>query len=118
MSCEAVQNYFPDIKKGDTFTGCKMTFYNGKGTTKTVMNLTGAKVVLSFKIVKGRKEIFLFSTENNTITIPTPANGEIFLQPRVMNYEALTYVFDVQVTFAGGRVKTFFTNHWKIVQDV
>lgn len=118
MCNQTSKNFFPDIKKGDTFEGCKMSFFNGKGVDKTPMNLTGAQVLISFKITKGRKEIFAFSTENNTIIIPTPTNGEIFLQSRDMNYDALTYVFDVQVTFANGVKKTFFTNYWKICQDV
>ncbi len=111
-------NYFPDITKGDTFTGRKMSFYNGKGDTKTPMNLTGASIVIAFKIAKGQKAIFTFKTADNTITIPTPTNGEIFLQERKMDYPPTNYIFDVEVTFAGGRVKTFFTNYWKICQDV
>lgn len=75
-------NFFKDIKKGDTFTGLKMTFYNGTGSTKTVMNLTNVKVIIPFKKGAGQSNAFLFSSEDGTITIPTPANGEIFLQPR------------------------------------
>jgi hypothetical protein len=117
MSCQT-SNYFPDITKGDTFTGRKMTFYNGKDEDKTVMNLTGASVVIAFKKGAGQNAVFTFSTADNTITIPTPTNGEIFLQPRLMNYPAFNYIFDVEVTFNGGRVRTFFTNYWKICPDV
>ncbi len=113
MSCPNT-NYFPDIIKGDTFTGRKMTFYNGKGESKTLMDLTGAKVVLSFKKATGQNAVFTFSTEDGTITIPTPTNGEIFLQPRVMNYAPYNYIFDVVVTTLSGTVHTYFTNYWRI----
>ena len=46
------------------------------------------------------------------------ANGEIFLQPRDMNYPAFNYIFDVQVINGSNVKKTYFTNYWKICQDV
>jgi hypothetical protein len=111
-------NFFKDIKKGDTFTGLKMTFYDGVGEDKTPMDLTNCKVIIPFKKGTGQNATFLFSSEDGTITIPTPANGEIFLQPRDMNYPALNYIFDVQVINGANVKKTYFTNHWKICQDV
>lgn len=117
MSCNQ-SNYFPDITKGDTFKGAKMTFYNGVGDTKTVMDLTGSSVIIAFKKSKGGTTVFEFKTSDNTITIPTPTNGQIILAPRVMNYPAGNYVFDVQVTNASGVVTTYFENNWKICQDV
>ena len=111
-------NFFKDIKKGDTFTGLKMTFYNGTGATKTVMNLTNVKVIIPFKKGAGQSNAFLFSTEDGTITIPTPANGQIFLQPRDMNYPAFNYLFDVQLITGANVKKTYFSNYWKICQDV
>lgn len=118
MSCNEEQNIFPDIIKGDTFTGLKMTFYDGTGTAKTPMNLTGASVVIAFKKGAGQNAVFSFNTADVTITIPTPANGEIILQPRAMNYPAMSYLFDVQVTFLSGTIKTMFTGYWRVCQDV
>jgi hypothetical protein len=107
-------NYFKDIKKGDTFTGVKMSFFNGVGNAKTQMNLTGASVVITFRKSPTTNMVFEFKTANNTITIPTPTNGEIFLQPRVMNYAPFNYIFDVVVTTQSGAVHTYFTNYWRI----
>ena len=118
MICNEEQNIFPDIVKGDTFTGLKMTFYDGTGTTKTPMSLVGASVVIAFKKGAGQNAVFAFKTLDATITIPTPANGEIFLQPRLINYPAYTYVFDVEVTFLSGTVKTYFKGNWRVCQDV
>jgi hypothetical protein len=118
MTCNEVQNIFPDIIKGDTFTGLKMTFYDGVGEDKTPMDLTSASVVIAFKKGAGQNAVFAFKTLDATITIPDPESGEIFLQPRLMDYPAMTYVFDVEVTFASGTVKTYFKGNWRICQDV
>ena len=117
MNCTN-NNFFKDIKKGDTFTGLKMTFYDGVGENKTPMDLTDFKIVIPFKKIAGQKNVFLFSTEDGTITIPEPTNGEIFLQPRDMNYPAFNYIFDVQLITGAQVKKTYFTNYWKICQDV
>jgi hypothetical protein len=118
MTCNEEQNIFPDILKGDTFTGLKMTFYDGVGLEKTPMDLTGASVVIAFKKGAGQNAVFSFKTSDSTITIPDPENGEIFLQPRLINYPAYTYVFDVDVTFLSGTVKTYFKGNWRVRQDV
>jgi hypothetical protein len=118
MTCNEEQKIFPDILKGDTFTGLKMTFYDGEGEDITPMDLTGASVVIAFKKGAGQNAVFAFKTSDNTITIPAPANGQIFLMPRVMNYPAYTYVFDVEVTFLSGTVKTYFKGNWRVRQDV
>jgi len=117
MSCTTT-NYFPDITKGNTFTGRKMSFYNGKGDSKTPMDLTGASVIIEFKRGAGQNAVFTFSSDDNTITIPDPITGEIFLQPRKMDYPAFNYIFQPKVTFLGGRVRPFFVNYWKICPDV
>lgn len=118
MTCVKSENYFPDIIKGDTFTGSSMTFFDGVGETKTPMDLTGASVLIAFKKGEGQSAVFSFSTDDNTILIPDPLTGKILLAPRIMAYSAYTYVFDVQVTFASGTVKTFFKNYWRVCQDV
>lgn len=117
MSCNQ-SNYFPDITKGDTFKGAKMTFYDGVGEDKTPMDLTGCSIVIAFKKSKGGTTVFDFKTADNTILIPTPTNGEILLGARVMNYPAYNYVFDVEITNSAGVVQTYFENNWKICQDV
>lgn len=115
MSCQTSSNYFKDIKKGDTFTGLKMSFFNGVGDAKTVMDLTGASIVITFRKSPTTNMVFEFKTSDSTITIPTPINGEIFLQPRVMNYAPFNYIFDVVVTTQSGSVHTYFTNYWRIL---
>jgi hypothetical protein len=118
MTCNEVQNIFPDIIKGDTFTGLKMTFYDGVDDDKTPMDLTGASVVIAFKKGAGQNAVFAFKTLDATITIPDPESGEIFLQPRLMDYPAMSYIFDVEVTFLSGTVKTYFKGNWRVCQDV
>jgi hypothetical protein len=118
MTCKQVQNIFPDIIKGDTFTGLKMTFYDGVGEDKTPMDLTGVSIVIAFKKGAGQNAVFAFLTSDATITIPDPESGEVFLQPRLMEYPAMTYVFDVELTFLSGTVRTYFKGNWRVCQDV
>jgi hypothetical protein len=118
MTCKQVQNIFPDIIKGDTFTGLKMTFYDGVGEDKTPMDLTGVSIVIAFKKGAGQNAVFAFKTLDATITIPDPESGEIFLQPRLMEYPAMTYVFDVELTFLSGTVRTYLKDSWRVCQDV
>jgi len=118
MTCKEVQNIFPDITKGDTFTGLKMTFYDGVGEDKTPMDLRGVSIVIAFKKGAGQNAVFAFKTLDATITIPDPESGEVFLQPRLMEYPAMTYVFDVELTFLSGTVRTYFKGNWRVCQDV
>lgn len=92
-----------------------MSFFNGVGDAKTVMDLTGASVVIIFRKSQTTNMVFEFKTSDSTISIPTPENGEIFLQPRVMNYAPFNYIFDVVVTTQSGAVHTYFTNYWRIL---
>jgi hypothetical protein len=95
-----------------------MTFYDGVDDDKTPMDLTGASVVIAFKKGAGQNAVFAFKTLDATITIPDPESGEIFLQPRLMDYPAMSYIFDVEVTFLSGTVKTYFKGNWRVCQDV
>ncbi|WP_396195932.1 hypothetical protein [Flavobacterium sp.] len=117
MSC-ANNNFIKDIRQGDTFTGLKMTLYDGVGEDKTPMDLTGYTINIPFKKGAGQNNAFLFSTEDNTITIPTPTNGEIFLMPRDMNYPAFNYIFSLEIITETNTKITYFTNFWQITQDV
>lgn len=123
-NCKDIKQIFPDITKGDTFTGAKMTFYNGTGDTKTPMDLAGASIIINFKRGEGQNPVFTFKKENcagcvgNTITIPDPETGEVYLQPRVMNYPAFNYIFDIQVTHISGTILTYLKGYWRVCQDV
>ena len=107
-----------EIVKGNDFNGLKMTFYNGVGSDKTVMDLTGFSVVIDFKKGNGLNAIFSFKTSNNTITIPTPTNGEIYLQPRKMDYPPFNYMADVNLISPADKLHTYTTINWKICPNV
>lgn len=118
MSCTNNNYSITDIVKGNDFNGLKMTFYNGVGTSKTVMDLTGFSVVIDFKKGNGLNAVFSFKSSNNTITIPTPTNGEIYLQPRKMDYPPFYYMADINLISPAGKTHTYTTINWRIVQNV
>ena len=117
MSCNTAYSINP-IVKGNDFNGLKLTFYDGVGDAKTVMDLTGFSVVIDFKKSKGLSTIFSFKSSDNTVTIPTPTNGEIFLQPRKMDYAPYTYMADINLISQAGKLHTYTTINWKIEQNV
>lgn len=118
MSCSEISYSVCDIVKDNDFTGLKLTFYDGVGDAKTIMDLTGYSFVIHFKKGKGSTTVFSFLSSDSTITIPTPTNGEIFLQPRKMSYLAGTYIADINLINAAGKLHTYTTINWTITQNV
>jgi hypothetical protein len=107
-------NYFSDQKRGDTFNGRKITLKkNG-----TAIDLTGATVLMQFKLDISGISRFEFKTANGSITIPNPLTGQIIMMPKVINEVAGIYYFDMQITFPNGTVKTYLSGKWNITEDV
>lgn len=100
---------FNDYRKGDDWDGRLYKF---------PFDLTGASVLVQFRSAPLKPVIFQFSTVDNTIEIPDPSNGEIYLRGRKLEYAVGTYFYDVQITFADGRVKTYAEDKLSIFQDI
>jgi hypothetical protein len=111
-------NLIADHKKGDTWDGFSFLFEELVNDIYVPFNLTGVTALIQFKTNPLGNAVFEFKTSDGTITIPTPLTGQIYMMPRVMNYEALTYSFDVQLTFLDGTVKTYVNDNFRIVQDI
>lgn len=104
---------FPDHTKGDTFKG--QTFgYERNGAP---IDLTGATINLMLKKTKTGPSAFTFSTGNN-ITITDAVNGRWSLDSTVIDIEAGTYYYDVELTENNGNVSTYLSGKWVILQDV
>lgn len=96
-------------RKGDTYNGRKITF---------PFDMTGVNVLIQFKESLSSTLTFEYKTEDGTITVPNPINGEIFLMPRIMEYPANTYNYDIQLTFTNGSVKSYAQDKLIIFTDV
>jgi hypothetical protein len=103
-------NLIADHIKGDTWNGFSVTLKrktSPSDPTLIPIDLTGCSIISQFKTTPKGGVVFEFKTSDNTITIPTPANGRFVYMPRPsFNYPANTYVFDWQVTYPNGTIVT------------
>jgi hypothetical protein len=100
---------YNQYRKGDTFDGRKYTF---------PFDLTGASILIQFRETPQSSVAFEFKTIDNTLRVPEPSNGEVFMYPRYMDYPAATYQYDIQITFSTGRTKTYAADTLTIFQDI
>lgn len=100
---------FSDHIKGDTFNQKNINFG---------FDITDAKIEINFKTQVNSKTSFFWSTVDNSITITDGVNGNIILNSKIIDVAAGTYQYDLQITFADGRVRTYFNGKMIILQDV
>jgi hypothetical protein len=115
------KNYIEDHKIGTTWDGMKLQFdeedavqTNPNETSYTPVNLTGVSVLIQFKEKGSDTVIFDFKTEDNTVTIPDPLSGEIFMESREMNVPKCEYAFGVLLIFPDGRKDMPIESFWKL----
>lgn len=106
MSLIPTYNHY---RKGDTFKGRQWSNFP--------FSLENVKVLAEFKTAKNGKAIFKFDTEDGTFAIDS-INGTLTWIPRIMDYPATNYYYDVQFTFLNGTVITIDENRMLIFQDV
>jgi hypothetical protein len=82
------------------------------------VDLTGATIISQFKTTPKGGMVFEFKTSDNSITIPTPANGEFFYEERIINVPANNYIFDFQITFPSGVVFSSEPDYFRIKQNI
>jgi hypothetical protein len=109
----SIPKAFADHKKGTTWDGAEFiiteTDENGTVIPK---NLTGVGILAQFKV--NNSTIFEFKNSDNTILVPTPTNGRLLFNSRVMNVSANTYYFDVILTLPNGEIEAIPTHSWTI----
>lgn len=101
----ATPNRFPNIKKGTTFNGRDIKFYNGTGESKTAMPLAGIQLTMDFRETENGNIIFSFKTSDNSITIT--GDNVARMMPKNMAFPAATYITTLLLTFPGGIVKPY-----------
>ena len=110
----------PPVTKGDTWDGMTLTVTDG--VTGDPLDLTGASVRMMLrKHPEDTQIVKEFSTATGEIIITPPeTDGKIdFLGNReVMDIPAYNYHYDIEVTFASGRIFTYMRGRWYIKQDV
>ncbi len=98
-------------KKGDTWNGGTFTLE----VNAAPADLTDAAITSTFRDPNGDPRA-TFSVDDG-ITITDAAAGEFKFDKQVINWPAATYIYDIQITFANGDVKTYIAGTWPICQD-
>lgn len=101
---------FPTHRKGDTFKGVKKI--------ATTLDLSGATVTMKVRKLSPVGPVVETIVSTNPAQMTISGGNTINFVPRVIDYPAGLYYYDLQITFSDGTVTTYIYGTWKIVQDV
>lgn len=116
MSYQQTYN-IPATVKGDTFIGQEFTLtVNG-----TLADLSGALISMQLKESRDALVMAVLTLDNNLnggITITDAVNGVFCIDEQIIDVPSLCYVYDIQITFQDGTVKTYIKGRWDILPEV
>ncbi|MEI6750019.1 MAG: hypothetical protein WCM93_12740 [Bacteroidota bacterium] len=102
-----MQNYnLPSVNHGNTFEGVDFIL-----PTDSHYDLTNATAKIQLRNSPVNALVKEFVTPN-TLLITLP--HKITLPTQIIDFPAATYKYDLQITFADGRVKTYIGGEWII----
>lgn len=102
------------IYRGNTFLGLQFAISRDIDGVVTPVDLTGANVLIEFKLNYKAETAFEFKTSDNTIIISD--TNKITLVERDMNYPAFKYISDIQITLANDVIQQFCKLEWEILE--
>jgi len=102
--------------KGDTFDEVAFQLK----INESAVNLTGATIRMQLR--KSYSDtvaaLSLTSVSSAGITITNAANGEFKINTQIIDIEVYNYVYDIQITFSSGVVKTYVQGGFNITNEV
>jgi hypothetical protein len=104
----------PNHYKGDTFNAITFTIKEDA----VAVDLTGAAIKMDFRKVSATGDPQQSMSIGSGITIVNDVGGIFKLDSFINNWAAQTYVYDAEITFADGSIKTYFKGSLKVEQDV
>jgi hypothetical protein len=101
--------------KGDTFD--QVTFE--VKINDVAVNLTGAVIRMQLrKEYGGVVALSLTSVANAGITITNAASGLFKINKQIINVAPYNYIYDIEIDFDNGDVKTWISGNFLILADV
>jgi hypothetical protein len=101
--------------KGDTFEA--VNFAVVKNTV--ALSLTGAVIKMQLKKeCNGVAILSLTSVASAGLTITNAAGGLFKINQQIINIPEFNYVYDIQITFADGTVKTWVEGNFVVKCDI
>jgi hypothetical protein len=105
----------PKHRRGDTWNGINSIVITSDGSP---VNLTGASIKMELREDIDAPVALTLSTEDGTIVINDPLQGTLTIPPILIDIPFGNYLYDLQITFANGVVKTYLLGTWEIVADI
>ncbi len=104
--------------KGDTFEA--VNFAMTTGVPAVAINLTGAviKMQLRKQACDLVKVLSLTSVLSAGITITNPISGLFKINKQIINIDPFNYVYDIEITFTDGSVKTYISGFFNVSPDI
>jgi hypothetical protein len=103
--------------KGDTFEA--VNFVMTTGVIPVAIDLTGAVIKMQLRkscdIVKA---LSLTSVLNAGITITNASGGLFKINKQIINIDPFNYVYDIEITFSSGVVKTYISGLFNVTPDI
>jgi len=101
--------------KGDTFEAVNFAVL----LNNAPYNLTGAIIKMQLrKEYGGIPVLSLTSVSNAGITILNASNGTFKINKQIINVCAFNYLYDIEIEFSDGTVKTYISGNFLIKNDV
>lgn len=105
----------PSARRGDTWDGISTITIATNGVP---VNLTGATVKMEFRQTIDSPVALTLSTDNGGVIIANAVNGILNIPPRLVELPYQKYLYDLQITFPTGYVRTFLEGTWEIKPDI
>lgn len=101
--------------KGDTFEAVNFAVIKNA----VVLNLTGAVIKMQLKKECGGVPILSFTTVASAgLTITNAAGGLFKINKQIINIPEYNYVYDIEITFSDGTVKTWVEGNFVVKCDI
>jgi hypothetical protein len=102
-------------KRGDTFA--EVPFQINKDGIP--LNLTGAIIHMQLRKSPGSTVYLnLTSVSNLGITMTSALDGAFKINEMILNLEANVYLYDIEITFPSGEVKTWISGQFTVINDI
>lgn len=102
-------------RRGDTWDGINSIIINVNGIP---INLTNATIKMDFRQDLDAPVALTLSTTDNSIMITNAMEGTITIPPQKIEIPFAKYLYDLQVTYSTGVVKTYLSGTWQIEADI
>lgn len=105
---------FPKHRRGDTWDGINSI---GISVNSVSVNLSNATITMELRSDYDAPVTFSLSTTTSTIFI-LPSLSAFTIPPVLIDISPATYLYDIQIIYPSGIVKTYMEGKWEIYFDI